>query len=133
MDAAVPTGAVAICSVAIRAISISVGCNIGRIRIGQSDGDFRHAHGSAVSTAIKDDIFHLFAAKGFRALLAKNPGDGVGDIALAAPVRADDRSNTGIVNRDLSLFRERFKPNHLDTSKFQHKCVFLKESVKLSV
>ena len=88
--------------------------------------------GARFRRAVEDDVFHLFAAEGFRALLAEYPGDGVGNIALAATVRADDRRDAGIVDGDLSLFRERFKPNHLDTSKFQHKCVFLKESAKLS-
>jgi hypothetical protein len=90
MSAAIPVGTIAFGSVAVRAISVSIGRNIGGIRIGQSDGDFSHAHWSAVSAAIKDDVFHLFAAEGFRALLAENPGDGVGNIALAAPVRAHD-------------------------------------------
>src|SRR3954471_17975682 len=41
--------------------------------------------------AVEDDVFHLVAAQALGALLAHHPGDGVGDVALAAPVRADDR------------------------------------------
>ncbi len=41
--------------------------------------------------AAEDDVFHLVAAQALGALLAHHPGDGVGDVALAASVGADNR------------------------------------------
>src|SRR5690606_7860271 len=40
---------------------------------------------------LEDDVLHLAAAQRLRALLAQNPADRVGDIALAAAVWPDDR------------------------------------------
>ena len=49
----------------------------------------------------EDDVFRPFAPQGARALLAERPADRVGQIALAAPVRADQRGDSGIeVERD---------------------------------
>ena len=43
--------------------------------------------------AAEDDVFHPLAAQALGALLAHHPGDGVGDVALAAAVRTDDRGH----------------------------------------
>ena len=40
--------------------------------------------------AAEDDVFHPLATQALGALLAHDPRDGVGDVALAAPVRPDD-------------------------------------------
>ena len=40
--------------------------------------------------AAEDDVLHLVAAQALGALLAHHPGDGVGDVALAAAVGSDD-------------------------------------------
>ena len=48
------------------------------------------AGGLAGVAAAEDDVLHLVAAQALGALLAKHPGDGVGDVALAAAVGADD-------------------------------------------
>jgi hypothetical protein len=40
--------------------------------------------------AAEDDVFHLLAAQAPGALLPQHPGERVGDVALAAPVRADN-------------------------------------------
>src|SRR5262249_24998818 len=55
--------------------------------------------------AAEDDVFHLVAAKALRALLTHHPGDGVGDVALAASVRSDDRGHSAI-ERELRPIRK---------------------------
>jgi hypothetical protein len=47
-------------------------------------------------TAAEDDVFHLLAAQALGALLAQDPRDGVGDVALAAAVRPDDRGDAAV-------------------------------------
>src|ERR1017187_1638901 len=49
--------------------------------------------------ALKNDILHLAAPQGLRALLAQDPADRVGDVGLAAPVRADHRGHAGLENQ----------------------------------
>jgi hypothetical protein len=44
--------------------------------------------------AVEDHVLHLFAAQALGALLAKHPGDGVGDVALATAVGPDDGGDT---------------------------------------
>ncbi len=51
---------------------------------------FRGPGGLAGVAAAEDHVFHPVAAQALRALLAQHPRDRIGDIALAAPVRADD-------------------------------------------
>ena len=48
----------------------------------------RHLQRLAGGAAVEDDVFHGSAAQALRALLPQNPIDGVGDVALAAAVRA---------------------------------------------
>ena len=94
--------------------------NMGMAVLGQRDGDFRHSHRRAVAGTVENDVFHFLAAERLGALFAKNPGDRVGDIALAATVRADDTGNSGFDDGDICLIRERFEAEELDTFKFQH-------------
>jgi hypothetical protein len=60
------------------------------VAVGEGDADLGHVHGGAGIGAVEDDVQHLGAAQGGGALFAQNPADGVGDIALAAAVRAHD-------------------------------------------
>src|SRR6476646_1228517 len=62
----------------------------------ESQAHFSSRSRLARVTAAEDDVFHLVAAKALRALLAHHPGDGVGDVALAASVRSDDRGQPAI-------------------------------------
>ena len=55
--------------------------------------------------AVEDHVFHLVAAQALRALLAHHPGDGVGDVALAAAIRADDRRDA-LVEGQLPIDRK---------------------------
>ena len=60
--------------------------------------------------AIEYDIFHLFAAERFGALFAQHPGDGVGDIALAATVRADNAVTPASLTAISALSEKDLKP-----------------------
>ena len=64
---------------------------------GQLDGqrDLGHAEGVAELAAREDQVLHLLAAQLLGALLAEHPADGVGDVALPAPVGADDGVDPG--------------------------------------
>ncbi len=60
--------------------------------VGVVDGQ-RHlgpAQRRAAGGAGEDDVLHLAAAQGLRALLAHHPGERVDDVGLAGPVGADD-------------------------------------------
>ena len=59
-------------------------------------GDFGHVHGAPRRRALKDDFVHLRPAHEARALLAKHPAHGVGDVGLAAAIGADDRRHPGL-------------------------------------
>jgi len=67
-------------------------CGHGR-DIGQQQLHLGGAGGLARIAAAEDHVLHLVAAQALRALLAQHPRDGVGDVALAAPVRTDDRGD----------------------------------------
>ena len=54
------------------------------------------AGGLARVAAVEDHVFHPVAAQALGALLAQHPGDGVGHVALAAPVRPDDGGDAAI-------------------------------------
>ena len=59
----------------------------------------------------KNDIFHFRAAQIFRRLLTEYPADGVGNVALAAAVRTDDRGDAFVKFQD-GFIRKGFKPLH---------------------
>ncbi len=50
----------------------------------------RRAGGLAGIGPAEDDVLHLLATQALGALLAEDPGQGIGDVALAAPVGPDD-------------------------------------------
>ena len=56
----------------------------------QHDGRLGHAERRPARAALEDDVGHLLAAHGSRALLAEHPSQGVDDVALTAAVRSDD-------------------------------------------
>ena len=57
----------------------------------------------------EDDVFHLAAAEGLRALLAHHPGEGVDDVRLAGAVRADDAGDARLEGESGRL-GERLEP-----------------------
>ena len=64
--------------------------------------------------AVEDDVFHPLAAQALGALLAHHPRDGVGDVALAAPVRADNGRHA-LVEGQLGAVGERFEAVDFET------------------
>jgi hypothetical protein len=65
------------------------------LAVGEGDADFGEAQGLARVGAAEDHVLHLRAAQRRGTLLAEHPADGVGDVALAAAVGADDRHHAG--------------------------------------
>ena len=70
--------------------------------------DLGGAAGAAPVAAGEDDVLHGRAADGGGALLAERPDDGVGEVALAAPVGADDHADAGL-EEELGLLGERLE------------------------
>src|SRR3970282_2683276 len=64
------------------------------------EADLGQPHGPARGRAVEDHVLHLVAPQGLRALLPERPPDGLGDVGLAAAVRADD---TRHAREDLEL------------------------------
>ena len=67
-----------------------------RQHVAQPEAHFGGAGRLARVAAVEDDVLHPVAAQALRALLAEHPGDGVGHVALAAPVGSDDRGDAAI-------------------------------------
>ena len=61
----------------------------------EREADLGEPQGLALVGSVEDDFLHRAAAQGLGALLAQHPGDGLGQIALAATVRPDDRRDPG--------------------------------------
>src|SRR5207248_3070024 len=66
--------------------------------------------------AVEDHVFHLVAAQALGALLAHHPRDRIGHVALAAPVRADNRRDA-FVEGELGPIGKRFEAVDLETFK----------------
>ena len=78
--------------------------------VGVVEGEL-HLGGSAGAAAVaagEDDVLHGRAAHGGGALLAERPDDGVGEVALAAAVGADDDADAGL-EEQLGLLGERLE------------------------
>ena len=58
--------------------------------VGKEQGNLCHAQRFAGGRTSEDDIFGLGTAQVADILLPEHPTDGIGDVALAAAVRADD-------------------------------------------
>ena len=71
--------------------------------------DFGHAARLTVARALKDDVLHLAAAQVLDALLAQNPGDRVGNVALAAAVWPDDGGYSVSCEENFGVVREGFE------------------------
>ena len=82
--------------------------------VDERKGDLGHAGGLAVAGAGEDDVLHLDAAKRFGGLLAKNPGDGIRDVGLAAAVGSDDGGDAFAGELDLGAITEGLEAEYLD-------------------
>ena len=72
------------------------------------------AQGFAVARAGEDHVFHPGAAQRFGGLLAQNPGDGVGDVGLAAAVGSYDGRDAFAGELDLSAITEGLEAEDLN-------------------
>ncbi len=80
----------------------------------EGEGDLGHAGGAAFAGAREDDVFHLEAAQRLGGLFAEDPGDGVGDVGLAAAVGSDDGGDAVTLERDLRAITEGLEAEDLD-------------------
>ena len=71
--------------------------------------DLREPDRLARGRPMKDQVLHAGAAQGLGTLLAERPANGLGDIALAAAVRANDPGDAG-QNSDSRLLGKRLEP-----------------------
>ena len=76
--------------------------------VAQAQTHLGSTRGLSRIAAVEDHVFHPVAAKALGALFAQHPGDGVGDVALAAPVWPDD-SGDAAIEREVRSIRERFE------------------------
>ena len=99
---------------------VAVGVAVVDLGINEGERDLGHAGGLAVAGAGKDDVFHLDTAEAFCALLAEDPGDGVGDVGFAAAVGADDGGDAGAGELDLGAVTEGLEAEDLDLLELEH-------------
>src|SRR5437016_3399294 len=66
------------------------------IDVAQDKRHFNHAQRLSGFRSVEDDVLHPLAAKSLGTLLSQNPEDGVENVALAGPVRADDCRDPGL-------------------------------------
>ena len=87
-------------------------------RIVQNERDLGKADRSAFDRAAENDILHFCTAQAAGGLLAEHPADCVGNIGLAAAVRADDRCQTaeklyfGFIRKGLEALKLQAFENH---------------------
>ena len=86
----------------------------------QMHDDFGHTAGLAVARTLEDDVFHLAAAQVLNPLLAQNPGDRVGDVALTAAVRADDGGYSVSCEDYFGVVGEGFEAGDFQALEFEH-------------
>ena len=107
---AVPVVAVAV-GVSV-AVPVAVAVVGPRRHAAESQADFGGAGRLARVAAAEDDVFHLLAAEALGALLAKHPRDRVGDVALAAPVGADNGRHA-LIEGELGAIGKGFEAGNL--------------------
>ena len=66
------------------------------VRIVEHERHLAEREAAALLGAVEDDVLHFRAAQRLGALLAEHPSDGVGDVRLAAAVRADDAGDAAV-------------------------------------
>ena len=64
----------------------------------EDDASFGEGHPSATGRALEDDIRHLLATHGCRALLTEDPTDRIDDVALTTSIRTDDAGH-GVISK----------------------------------
>jgi hypothetical protein len=79
----------------------------------EGEGDLGQANGLPPGVSGEDEIIHPIATQEFGALLSQRPADGVGNVALAAAVRADDGGDARLKG-EFNLVREGFETEERD-------------------
>src|SRR5205085_9872061 len=82
--------------------------------------DFGHATRRTIARSLKDDVFHLAAAQMFDPLLAQNPGNRVGHVALTAAIWADDGGNSVSSEDYFGVVGEGFEAGDFQALEFEH-------------
>ena len=82
------------------------------VRVVEGDGHLGETVRPARLGAVEEHVLHRPAAQVPRALLAEAPADGIDDVRLAAPVRADDGDHV-VVEVDDRPVDERLEPRDL--------------------
>ena len=93
--------------------SVLVGAVV-NLGIDQRQRNLGHTGGLAVTRAGKDDVFHAGTAQRLGRLLAEHPGNGVGNIGLAAAIRADNRRHTVAMELEFSAIAKRLESEDLE-------------------
>ena len=90
--------------------------------IHQVQRDLGHAGGLALARAGKNHVRHVRAAQALGALLSKHPADGVGDVRLAAAVRADNGRDAVTVELQFGAVAKGLEAQNLKLFQFQQRC-----------
>ena len=99
---------------------VSVGAVID-FGIDQGERYLGHAGRLAVIGPGEDDVFHARPAQRLGRLLAEDPRNGVRNVRLATPVRADDGRNPIAVKLELGAVAERLEPENLQPFQFEQR------------
>ena len=100
--------------------------------VGERNAHLGHAQRLLRVGSVEDDILHLRAAQRAGALFAQHPAHRIGNIALAAPVRPDDRGHPRL-ELELGLVRKTFEPHDFQTFKVHSRhSLHKKQSDKLA-
>jgi hypothetical protein len=84
-----------------------------RWKAGQPQADFGGGSRLARVAAVEDHVLHAVATQALGTLLAKDPGDRVGHVALAASIGADNRGDP-LVEGKLRAFGEGLEAVNLE-------------------
>ena len=99
----------------------------GMVGIVKGQRHLSHAQRTALLGAVKDHVLHLGAPKSPGALLAQDPADRVGDVALAAAVGADDGRDAA-AELQFRFLCKGFEPLHFQFRQ-SHVCVYLSMAI----
>ena len=98
---------------------------VGHFRVDQRERHLGHAGWLAIPRADKDHIFHARAAQALGRLFAQHPGDGVGNIRLAAPIGPHNGGNAFAMEFQFSAVAKRLKSKDLQLLQSEHASSFV--------
>ena len=86
----------------------------GRWKAGQTQADLSGRARLAGVAPVENHVFHLVAAQALGALFTEDPGNGVGDVALAASIGTDDGGDT-LIEGELRAIGEGLETRDFET------------------